>query len=106
MIPAPQPPYDFPPFMVLGRLELNVALIIYAAATVLAMLVAAIALTRIGIKADLALMAFAIPAIYMEIALGQIVTFALLCLVLAGVALALRRDALAGSLAALTVIEQ
>lgn len=105
VIPAPQPPYDFPPFMLLARLRFPFAVSLYAIAIALAMLVCALAFTRMGIPFDLALVAFAIPAGYQEMAAGQVVPFALLALVLSGAALAAKRDALAGALAALVAIE-
>ena len=106
VIPAPQPPYDFPPFMLLARWSFPFSATLYAIAIALAMLVCALAFTRMGIPFDLALVAFAIPAGYQEMAAGQVVPFALLALVLCGAALAAGRDALAGALAALVAIEQ
>jgi hypothetical protein len=105
VIPAPQPPYDFPPFMLLARMPFPLASAIGALAICLAMIACAVALVSLGLPFDLALLAFAIPVGYQELAAGQIVPFALLALVVSGAALAARRDALAGVCAALVAIE-
>ncbi|MEO6835120.1 MAG: hypothetical protein ABI231_04340, partial [Candidatus Tumulicola sp.] len=104
-IPAPQPPYDFPPFMLLAKLDVADARTIYVIATLAAIAIAALALASTGIALDVALIALALPVGYLEINAGQIVPFALLFLTLSGAALAARRDALAGVFAALTLTE-
>jgi hypothetical protein len=104
-VPAPQPPYDFVPFMVLARPNLFVARAIDAAAIVLAVSLAAIGMAAIGVPLALAAAVFALSTAYVELSTAQIVPFALLVLVLCGLALERGRDRLAGLLAALTFIE-
>jgi hypothetical protein len=104
-IPAPQPPYDFPPFMALARLQFSLARALYAGGIVVAVALTIVALTRVGIPIEVAAAALALPAGFVELNAGQIIPFALLFLTLAGAALAAGRDALAGACAALTLIE-
>jgi len=104
-IPAPQPPYDFPAFMLLARLDFAQARALTAAAIVLATLLAMLALARTNVPLDVAVIVLALPAGYVELNAGQIVPFALLFLTLAGAALVHRRDAVAGVCAAMTAIE-
>ena len=94
-IPAPQPPYDFPPFMALAPLF----------CTANAGMPGVAALAALGVPLEVALAALALSTVYVELSAGQIVPFALLALALCGLALARRQDALAGVLAALTAIE-
>jgi hypothetical protein len=105
VIPAPQPPYDFLPFMLLARWRFHAALIVYALTITVVMVAAAAGLSPLGVRFDIALLGFAIPGIYQEMAAGQVVPLALLFIVLAGVALSFRRDTLAGILTALVFIE-
>ena len=104
-VPAPQPPYDFVPFMALARANLPVARAIDATAIVLAVALSAIALSAIGVPLALAVAVFALSTGYVELNTAQIAPFALLALVLCGLALERGRDQLAGVLAALTAIE-
>lgn len=104
-IPAPQPPYDFPPFMALARLSFANAEATYAIAVAVAVLLAILALARTGVPLDVAAIALALPAGYVELNAGQIVPFALLFLTVCGAALAAKRNALAGVFAGLTAIE-
>ncbi|MGA2760737.1 MAG: glycosyltransferase 87 family protein [Candidatus Cybelea sp.] len=104
-VPAPQPPYDFVPFMALARTNFSIARAIDAAAIVIVVALAAIALSAIGLPLALCLAVFALSAGYTELNTAQIVPFALLVLVLCGLALERGRDPLAGVLAALTAIE-
>jgi hypothetical protein len=104
-IPAPQPPYDFPPFVLLAKMEYAQARLVGAIAIVAAVLLAALGLTRLRVPFDVALLALALPAGYVQINAGQIVPFELLFVILTGVALSARRDVLAGVCAALTTIE-
>ncbi len=104
-IPAPQPPYDFPAFMLLARFDFAQARALAAVAIVLATLLAMLALARTNVPLDVAAIALALPAGYVELNAGQIVPFALLFLTLAGAALVHRRDAIAGVCAAMTAIE-
>ncbi len=105
VIPAPQPPYDFLPFALLARLPFPAALTLYTAAIVLLILGAAAGLTLLRIPWVLAVAAFAIPAIYVEMAAGQVVPFSLLFLVAAAAALRFQRYVLAGVMAALVAVE-
>jgi hypothetical protein len=104
-VPAPQPPYDFVPFMALARANFSIARAIDATAIVLAVVLSAIALSAIGVPLALALAVFALSTGYVELNTAQIAPFALLALVLCGLALERGRDRLAGVLAALTAIE-
>jgi hypothetical protein len=104
-VPAPQPPYDFVPFMALAGANFSVARAIDATAIVLAVALSAITVAAIGIPLALSVAVFALSAAYVELNTAQIVPFALLALVLCGLALERDRDRLAGVLAVLTLIE-
>lgn len=104
-IPAPQPPFDFLPFRALARVDVPQARFIDAVAILLAVVLCAITLARLGVPLDVGLAALALSTGYVELNTGQIVPFALLALVLCGLALARRNDAAAGVLAVLTAIE-
>ena len=104
-IPAPQPPYDFPPFMALARLSFVDARAVDAVAIAVSVALCVAALAALGVPLEVALAALALSTVYVELSAGQIVPFALLALALCGLALARRQDALAGVLAALTAIE-
>ncbi|MGA8575595.1 MAG: hypothetical protein WB609_07935 [Candidatus Cybelea sp.] len=105
VVPAPLPPYDFPPFALAARLNVSAARIVDATLIVLALgaAVAGLALTQIPL--DVAALALLLPAGYVLLAAGQVVPFAFVALVFCGVALARGRMPLAGLLAALTLIE-
>jgi len=104
-IPAPQPPFDFPPFMALARLNFTHAETLDAVAIVVATVLAIVALAQTGVPLDIAAIALLLPAGYVELNAGQIVPFALLFLTMSGAALVKRRDVLAGACAGLTAIE-
>ncbi|MGC1379930.1 MAG: hypothetical protein WA814_02760, partial [Candidatus Baltobacteraceae bacterium] len=104
-VPAPLPPYDFPPFMALARLSFPAARAIYAIAILAALLACIYGLGLLGIPLDVAALALFFPAGYLLLAAGQVVPFALVALVLCGVALARGRDLAGGILAALALIE-
>ena len=104
-VPAPQPPYDFVPFMALAGANFSLARAIDATAIVLAVALSAIALAAIGVPLALSVAVFALSTGYVELNTAQIVPFALLALVLCGLALERGRERLAGVLAALTLIE-
>jgi hypothetical protein len=104
-VPAPLPPYDFPPFMLAARLSFPAARAVDALAIVLAIVGCAIGLAMVGVPLDVAAAALLLPAGYLLLNAGQVIPFALLALVFCGTALARQRDALAGVLAALTLIE-
>ena len=105
VVPAPLPPYDFPPFQLAARAPFSLARSVDAVAIVLAVLAAIVGLSRLRIPFDVAVLALALPAGYLLLDAGQIVPFALAVLVFCGVALAHRRDDVAGTLAALTLVE-
>jgi hypothetical protein len=104
-VPAPQPPYVFPPFVWASRLDVATARTIDAWAIVVALLLTALALTRLGIPFDVSVAVLALPVGYIELNAGQVVPFALLFLALCGASLRRGRDAAAGVFAALTAIE-
>lgn len=103
--PAPQPPYDFPPFMLLAHVSFTAARGFYAVAIVLAVVAAVAGLALVGVPLEIAALALVLPAGYVLLNAGQIVPFALVALVFSGVALARQRPQLAGILAALVLIE-
>jgi hypothetical protein len=105
VIPAPLPPYDFPPFALAARLSVSAARIVDATLIVLALTAAVAGLALISIPLDVAALALLLPAGYVLLAAGQVVPFAFVALVFCGVALARGRMPLAGLLAALTLIE-
>ncbi|HEX3369081.1 MAG TPA: hypothetical protein VHS56_05865 [Candidatus Cybelea sp.] len=105
VVPAPLPPYDFPAFAALSRLDFRTARTLDAIAIVLAVSASVAGLSALGIPLDVAALALLFPAGYLLLDAGQIVPFALLTLVFCGVALARGRDAIAGILAALMLIE-
>ena len=104
-VPAPQPPFDFVPFTMLARLPFGTARAVDAFAIILAVALCVYALAALRVAWQLSAAALAMSTAFVELNTGQIVPFALLALVLAGLALAHRRDAAAGVLAALTAIE-
>ena len=105
VVPAPLPPYDFPPFVQAARLAYSSARTIQAAAIALAVVASIGGLALIGVAVDVAALALLLPAGYVLLSAGQVVPFALVALVFCGVALAWRRDRLAGIAAGLTLIE-
>jgi hypothetical protein len=105
VVPAPLPPYDFPPFMLAARLGFPTARAIDAVAIVLAVVVAVWGLSLVAISLDVAALALLLPAGFVLLNAGQVVPFALVALVFCGVALARRRERAAGILAALTLVE-
>jgi hypothetical protein len=105
VVPAPLPPYDFPPFMLAARLSFSLARTIDAVAILLAVAAAVWGLTLVAVPWEVAALSLLLPGGFLLLAAGQIVPFALLALVLCGVALARRQDSLAGVLAAATMIE-
>jgi Glycosyltransferase family 87 len=104
-VPAPQPAYDFLPFMALARLPFPLARAIDAVAIVSAVALCAAALSGLGVPLSLAAAALLLSAAYTGLNTGQIVPFSLAALALCGLALARRRYALAGILAVATAIE-
>jgi hypothetical protein len=105
VVPAPLPPYDFPPFMLAARSSFSLARAIDAVAILLALLLAIWAIALCGVPLDLTALALVLPAGYVLLNAGQVVPFALAALAGCGAALALQRDRIAGILAALTLIE-
>lgn len=104
-VPAPQPPYDFVPFMALANANFSLARAIDASAIVLAVALCALTLAAMGIPLALSGAVFVLSTAYVELNTAQIVPFALLALILCGLALERGRERFAGLLAALTVIE-
>lgn len=105
VVPAPQPPYDFLPFMGLARLPFAEARIVAATAIVVSIAFCAMALWALGVPFEVAIAALVLSTGWVELQTGQVAPYALLALVLCGLALARGRDALAGILAVLTAIE-
>lgn len=104
-VPAPLPPYDFPPFMILARLSFPAARAIDAVTVALAIAAAIAGLSFVRVPLDVAALALVLPAGYLLLDAGQIVPFALLAVVFCGVAIAHRGFAPAGVLSALALIE-
>jgi hypothetical protein len=105
VVPAPLPPYDFPPFVLAARLNFAQARSLHTAAIVIAVVLAVWGLALVAAPFDVAALALVLPAGYVLLNAGQVVPFALLALVFCGVALARGHPGLAGILAALTAIE-
>jgi hypothetical protein len=105
VIPAPQPPFDFLPFMALANLPYGEAKAIGAVAIVLAVALCVVGLAALSLPWEVCASALLLSTAFVELNSGQIVPAALLALVLAGLSLARKRDALAGIFAALTAIE-
>ncbi|HEX4014255.1 MAG TPA: hypothetical protein VHX17_10275 [Candidatus Cybelea sp.] len=105
VVPAPLPPYDLPAFAALSRLPFERARTLAAIAIVLAVAGSIAGLAALGIPLDVAALALFFPAGYLLLDAGQIVPFALAALVFCGLALARGRDAVAGVLGALVLIE-
>jgi hypothetical protein len=104
-IPAPLPAYDFLPLAAIARLPAGAARVVAALAIVASVVLCAVALAGLGIPLELGAAALLLSTGYVELNTGQIVPFALLALILCGLALARGRDTLAGALAVLCAIE-
>jgi hypothetical protein len=104
-VPAPQPAYDFLPFMALARLPFPLARAVHATAIVIAVVVCVAALAALGVPWSLAAAALLLSTAYAGLNTGQIVPFSLAALALCGLALSRGRDSLAGVLAVATAIE-
>jgi hypothetical protein len=104
-VPVPQPAYDFIPFMALAWVPAGPARIVDAFAILIAVALCAVALWRLGVPLGCAAATLVLSTAYVELNTAQIVPFALLALVLCGLALARGRDALAGIAAGMTAIE-
>lgn len=105
VVPAPLPPYDFPPFVLAARLDFTQARALHAAAIVVAVVLAMWGLSLVAAPFDVAALALVLPAGYVLLNAGQVVPFALLALIFCGVALARGHPGLAGIFAALTLTE-
>lgn len=105
VIPAPLPPYDFPPFALAAHLDFRAARVLMAVAIAAAFLLAVAGLAAAGVPPDIAVLALAFPAGYVLLDAGQIVPFALVALIWCGVALRRGRDVVAGVLGTLTLVE-
>jgi hypothetical protein len=104
-IPAPQPPYDFPPYMLLARLPFDAARFVQGVAIVAAVAAAVCGLAALGVPWSVAAATLLLSTLYASLRTGQIVPFALLALVACGLCFARKRDAWGGLFAALTAIE-
>ena len=104
-VPAPQPPFDFLPFMGLARLPFTDARTIDGVAILVSVALCVATLAGLGLPWELSAAALALSTGYAELNTGQIAQFALLALVLCGLALARKHDVIAGILAAFTAIE-
>jgi hypothetical protein len=105
VIPAPLPPYDFPPFMLAAHISVSLARALDAIAIVAAILAAICGLSLVRVPLGVSALAFALPAGYALLAAGQVVPFAIVALVFCGVALSRGRYRLAGIFASLTLSE-
>jgi hypothetical protein len=105
VVPAPLPPYDFPPFMAAARLNFNLARVLHAVAITVAVAACIFGLSLLSVPLDVAALALLLPAGFVLLSAGQVVPFALVALVYCGVALAKGRPVVAGVLGALTLIE-
>src|SRR5579862_8457195 len=105
VVPAPLPPYDFPPFVLAARLSFTQARVVHAVAILVAVALAMWGLALVAAPFDVAALALVLPAGYVLLNAGQVVPFALLALIFCGVALARGHLGLAGIFAALTTIE-
>jgi hypothetical protein len=105
VIPAPLPPYDFAPYMLAARVSFPAARTVAAIAIALTVITTIWVLSLGAIPIEVAALALALPGGFVLLTAGQIVPFALLILVLCGLALSRQREQLAGTLAALTLIE-
>jgi hypothetical protein len=104
-VPAPLPPYDFPPYMLLARLSFSAARVAAAITITVAVIATIYVVSLLGIPIDVVALAFILPGGFVLLTAGQIVPFALLALAACGVALSRRRAGAAGAFAALTLIE-
>jgi len=104
-VPAPQPAYDFLPFMALARLPFPLARVVDATAILVAVVLCAAALAGLGVPLSLAAAALLLSTAYAGLNTGQIVPFSLAALASCGLALSRGRDSLAGVLAVATAIE-
>ncbi|MGB6601046.1 MAG: hypothetical protein WBE77_08170 [Candidatus Cybelea sp.] len=105
VVPAPLPPYAFPPLMLAARLSFANARIVAAIAIAMTVGLSIWGLAIVTGRLDVAALALLLPAGFVLLNAGQVVPFALAALVFCGVALARGLDRVAGILAALTLIE-
>jgi hypothetical protein len=104
-VPAPQPPFDFLPYMALARVPFPTARVLAALAIVAAVAVAMLGLAALGVPWPIAIAALIFSTAYASLNTGQIVPFSLVSLVICGVALARGGYTAAGVFAVLTAIE-
>src|SRR5580698_11179553 len=78
VVPAPLPPYDFPPFMLAARSSFSLARTIDAVAILLAVAAAVWGLTLVAVPWEVAELSLLLPGGFLLLAAGQIVPFALL----------------------------
>jgi hypothetical protein len=103
--PAPQPAYDFLPFMGLAKLPFGTARTVTALGILTAVVLCAALLSALLLPWEVVAASLVFSTAYEAINTGQIVPFALLALAGSGLALARGRDELAGIFAALVAIE-
>lgn len=103
--PAPQPPYDFVPFMALAHLQIERARVLDAVAIVAAAAVCAAAIADLGVSIAVVAASLILSVAFASLNTAQIVPFALLALVGCGWLLRGNHFALAGIAAAMTAIE-
>jgi hypothetical protein len=105
VFPAPQPPYDFVPFMALAQLSIGAARTIDAVAIATAVALCAAAIANLGVPLVVVAAALLLSVLFASLNTAQIVPFALLALVVCGWLLQRRSYAVAGVAAAMTAIE-
>lgn len=105
VLPAPLPPYDFPPYALLSLLPYPAAKIAAAIAIAAAAFVSAFALADLGVPLVAAFAALALADAFVGVNLGQTYPFAVALLCLAAAALRRGHATVTGILAALTTVE-
>jgi hypothetical protein len=105
VFPAPQPPYDFVPFMALARLPRDTTRVIDAVAIVSAAALCAATIADLGVPIAVVAASLILSVVFASLNTAQIVPFALLALVGCGWLLRRNSNALAGIAAAVTAVE-
>jgi outer membrane protein assembly factor BamB len=105
VVPAPQPPYDFAPYAALSFANFGAARVLTALAIVLAVILTALALSRLGIPLVASLGALALSDAFIGIFQGQIYPFVVMFAAIAAAALQEKWDRVAAVFAALTLAE-
>jgi hypothetical protein len=105
VFPAPQPPYDFVPFMALAALPIGVARVVEAIAIVSAAALCAATIADLGVPIAVVAASLILSVVFASLNTAQIVPFALLALVGCGWLLRRNSNALAGIAATMTAVE-